>query len=397
MKTVPLGKLTTLISSGSTPLGGSKIYLSNGPVMLIRSQNVLMQSLDLEGIAFITKEIAEKMKRTVVITGDVLLNITGASIGRVATFELEGIQANVNQHVCIIRPISELLYHRYLMHFISQPNFQTYIDSTQDGGTRQALTFEKISNFQVPLPPIAEQRRIAAILDKAEELRELRRQALRELDAIAQFIFIEMFGASIEASKNSVTSSLGPHLQFLTSGGRGWAKFYSTTGSRFIRSLDVQVNYISNEDRVYVTPPDNAEAKRTRISKGDVLLTITGSQIGRIAPVLEDLDGAFISQHVAIIRPKLKTINPFFLSFFLNLKTGGQRQIAKMQYGQTKPGLNFEQIKSFQIPIPPISLQEEFVHRIEAIEQLKTTHRESLTQFDALFASLQHRAFRGEL
>ena len=183
----------------------------------------------------------------------------------------------------------------------------------------------------------------------------------------------------------------------MTSGGRGWAKFYSTKGSRFVRSLDVRVNYISSEDSVYVTPPDNAEAKRTRTSKGDVLLTITGSQIGRIAPVLQDLDGAFISQHVAILRPNMETINPFFLSLFLNLESGGQRQIAKLQYGQTKPGLNFEQIKSFQIPIPPISLQEEFVRRIESIEQLKTTHRESLAQLNALFASLQHRAFRGEL
>ena len=317
-----------------------------------------------------------------------------------------GIRATIGEKVlsdgeyCLGRGVAALranpkLESRFLWHWLDHT--RPILSAKAKGATFKQVNRQDIKELEITLPPIAEQKRIAAILDKAEELRELRRQALRELDAIAQSIFIEMFGASIEASKNSVVSSLGPHLQFMTSGGRGWAKFYSTKGSRFVRSLDVRVNYISSEDSVYVTPPDNAEAKRTRTSKGDVLLTITGSQIGRIAPVLQDLDGAFISQHVAILRPNMETINPFFLSLFLNLEFGGQRQIAKLQYGQTKPGLNFEQIKSFQIPIPPISLQEEFVRRIESIEQLKTTHRESLAQLNALFASLQHRAFRGEL
>ena len=247
------------------------------------------------------------------------------------------------------------------------------------------------------LPPIAEQKRIAAILDKAEELRSLRRKALAELDAIVQSIFLEMFGESVEKTEDLHIKSLGSHLSFLTSGGRGWAQFYSLKGSRFIRSLDVQVNYISDDDAAYVTPPDNAEAKRTRVERGDVLLTITGSRIGRVAPVPENLAGSFISQHVAILRPNSTVINPIFLSFFLNMSSGGQRQIAKFQYGQTKPGLNFEQINNFKIPVPKIQRQEEFVQRVEAIDRLKATQRESLAQIDALFAALQHRAFQGEL
>jgi type I restriction enzyme, S subunit len=203
-----------------------------------------------------------------------------------------------------------------------------------------------------------------------------------------------MFGWARDKEKNI---SLGEHLNFLTSGGRGWAKFYSTKGSRFIRSLDVQTNYISDEDPTYVNPPDNAEAKRTIVSPGDVLLTITGSRIGRVAPVKEEIAGGFISQHVAILRPDPKSINSIFLSFFLNMPTGGQRQIAKVQYGQTKPGLNFEQINNFKIPVASLSRQQEFAQQIEAIEHLKSQHRESLAQLDKLFASLQHRAFRGEL
>jgi type I restriction enzyme S subunit len=157
------------------------------------------------------------------------------------------------------------------------------------------------------------------------------------------------------------------------------------------------MNHIGNEDIAYVVAPDNAEARRTRTQAGDVLLTITGSRIGRVAPLPAELEGSYVSQHVAILRPDRRRIDSLFLSFFLSFEAGGQRQIAKAQYGQTKPGLNFEQIRRFQVPVPPIALQHEFVRRIAAVDKLKSAHRASLAKLDALFASLQHRAFRGEL
>ena len=130
---------------------------------------------------------------------------------------------------------------------------------------------------------------------------------------------------------------------------------------------------------------------------GDVLLTITGSRIGRVASTTKDLEGSYISQHVAILRVDPTRIQPDFVSFFLSFETGGQRQIAMAQYGQTKPGLNFDQIRRFQIPVPPLQLQRDFACRVAAVEQLKAVHHASLTEMDALFATLQYRAFRGRL
>jgi type I restriction enzyme S subunit len=157
------------------------------------------------------------------------------------------------------------------------------------------------------------------------------------------------------------------------------------------------MNHIGNEDPAFVLPPENAEARRTRVMSGDVLLTITGSRIGRVAPVPEDLSGAYISQHVAILRVDPKRIEPTFLSFFLSFEAGGQRQIAKAQYGQTKPGLNFEQIRRFQVPVPPLPLQHDFARRVAGVEKLKTAHRASLAELNTLVAALQFRGFRGEL
>jgi type I restriction enzyme S subunit len=132
------------------------------------------------------------------------------------------------------------------------------------------------------------------------------------------------------------------------------------------------------------------------VALGDVLLTITGSRIGRVASVPDELAGSYISQHVAILRPKA-SILPVFLSFYLSLEEGGQRQIAKMQYGRTKPGLNFEQIRAFSIPVPARQLQEQFVKRCREVDKLVDLQRTQQSKLDALFCTLQHRAFGGEL
>lgn len=241
------------------------------------------------------------------------------------------------------------------------------------------------------LPPVEEQRRIAAILDQADALRAKRREALTLLDDLAQSIFIDMFG------DDRARFPLGDHLRFVTSGGRGWAKYYAEQGEVFIRSLDVRMNRITLEDAAYVSAPDNAEARRTRTEAGDVLLTITGSRIGRAAPLSPELAGSYVSQHVAILRPAAEALRPEFLSFMLCMPNLGQRLIAQSQYGQTKPGLNFKQIREFLLPLPPVERQDDFLERRRSIETLRGSYTNGIYQFDEFLGSAQARAFSGRL
>jgi type I restriction enzyme S subunit len=272
---------------------------------------------------------------------------------------------------------------------------RAYLEGLGNGATFKEVSKSVVARIEIPLPPLAEQHRIAAILDAADVLRTKRDATIRTLNALPQSIFIEMFGNPV--GHTSAYHPLGQYLRFITSGGRGWAKFYSSNGSRFIRSLDVQMNHIGSEDAIFVEPPDNAEADRTRVEAGDVLLTITDSRIGRVAPVPEELKSAYVSQHVAILRPDKKVLLPVFLSFFLSLSSGGQYQIARAQYGQTKPGLNFEQIRRFQLPVPPIEEQERFCRLVAQVAHVQETLRASRRYLDALFVSLKNRAFCGEL
>lgn len=197
------------------------------------------------------------------------------------------------------------------------------------------MTKSGMEAWEVDLPPLDEQRRIADILDKADQLRQKRKQAIALLDSLTSGLINKL----VAEGNSSDNVPLGDYLNFVTSGGRNWSSYYSAVGRRFIRSFDVQFDGLSDSDAVYVTPPDNAEARRATCKAGDVLLTITGSRIGRVAALPNDLAGSYVSQHVAILRPNNSRLNSRFLSSFLS-STAGQRQIEKWQYGQTKPGLN---------------------------------------------------------
>jgi type I restriction enzyme S subunit len=221
------------------------------------------------------------------------------------------------------------------------------------------LNKAKVEALPIPMRPISEQRRIVDLLSRAENIVRMRMEAEAKAKEIIPALFVEMFGDPRENPKNLAIRPLGELISFVTSGSRGWARYYSPSGARFVRSLDVQMNSISDEEIVTVNPPAGAETERARVSAGDVLLTITGSRIGRVAAVPEHLHGAFISQHVALLKLHAD-LNPEFLSMFLSLEDGGQREIARLQYGQTKPGLNLAQIRQFLVPVPALSEQVRF-------------------------------------
>jgi type I restriction enzyme S subunit len=378
--------------TGGTP-SRSKLerYYEGGTIPWVKSGE-LRETIINDTEEHVTEAALQETNVKLVPSGALLLAMYGATVGRLGIL---GVPATTNQAVCHIIPDTKTADVRYL--FLALSSQVATIVARGVGGAQPNISQGIVKDLAVPLPPLPEQRRIAEVLDRAEALRAKRRAALAQLDTLTQSIFLDLFGDTSADTNQTQAESLADHLLFVTSGGRGWSEYYAQTGSRFIRSLDVQMNHIGNEDIAYVAAPDNAEARRTRTQAGDVLLTITGSRIGRVAPLPVELEGSYVSQHVAILRPDRRRIDPLFLSFFLSFEAGGQRQIAKAQYGQTKPGLNFEQIRRFQVPVPPLALQHEFVRRVSAVDKLKSAHRASLAKLDALFASLQHRAFRGTL
>ena len=177
---VKLGEFTNHVSSGATPKGGQKVYITQG-IPFIRSQNVMMNKIVYDDISYIPIEIHESMNRSKVLKNDVLLNITGASIGRVAVYEGEDNMANVNQHVCIIR-LKDDLKPVYVCNYIATNEFQNKIKNMNSGATREALNYDQIKNFIIPKPPIELQNEFAEIVNKIEKEKELLKQSLEQLE-----------------------------------------------------------------------------------------------------------------------------------------------------------------------------------------------------------------------
>ena len=155
------------VGSGVTPKGGSDSYLSSG-IPLIRSQNVLVGRLSLDDVVFISYEQHEKMRNSALSPNDVLLNITGASIGRSAVLPADFEVGNVNQHVCIIRTDATLSPH-FLCQYLNSEMGQKQVDKFQAGGNREGLNYQQIRSFDVPLPPVPEQHEIASALSSVDE------------------------------------------------------------------------------------------------------------------------------------------------------------------------------------------------------------------------------------
>jgi len=189
---VKVDDISSKVTSGSTPLGGDINYLSEG-IRFIRSQNILMNRIDYSDIVFISKTIHNNMSRTWVKKNDVLFNITGASIGRVAYFEGENDSANVNQHVCIVRTEKEKINHIYLSYLISSESFQSRVISQNSGATRQAFNFEQIRNFKIILPPLQLQQQFAQIVNKTEALKEKQKKTEQELENLFQSLMQKAF------------------------------------------------------------------------------------------------------------------------------------------------------------------------------------------------------------
>ncbi|MGK3210017.1 restriction endonuclease subunit S [Enterobacter kobei] len=161
---------------------------------------------------------------------------------------------------------------------------------------------------------------------------------------------------------------LGSLCEFVTSGSRGWNQFYSDEGSIFIRSQDIKFDRLEFDNRAYVKLPLNTEGTRTRVEIGDLLMTITGGNVAKVAIIDLDFEDAYVSQHVALIRLIYKTINTYIHTWLI-CEHGGRKHLLDLSYG-AKPGLNLKNINDLLIPFAPQKQQEKILKSVNELMSL---------------------------
>ena len=340
-------------------------------VPVLSAQNVVNGRLNFSTDRFTTvDEYLAFHRRLKIEKGDVLLTIVG-TIGRAAV--VDEVKPLVFQRsVAVFRPRQTLLDSRFLFHITQSVDFQDQTRKSTNQSSQAGIYLGKLEKIKIPLLPISEQKRIAAILDKAEELRGLRRKALGELDAIVQSIFLEMFGDPTKNPKHSI-ASIRPFVK--AGSGKSSKRVLSSTPT------DIPI-YGGNGINGYAIQPLYSEPV--------LVVGRVGQQCGKT--YVTDKPVWVTDNAIAVEITSKERLNLTYL-----LHVFSMTHMSETVKHLDLPFINQQMILDFPLPIPPISLQQEFARRVEAIEQLKATHRESLAHLNALFASLQHRALRGEL
>lgn len=328
--------------------------------------------------------------------GDIVFNNTNspALVGNTAFFDKQD-QYLFSNHMTRIRICDEVADPRFIARYLywiwKTGGFRVLVTQWVNPA---AINQSQLAKVRLCLPPLSEQRRIVEILDQADALRKKRAEADAKAERILPALFYKMFGDPATNSMGWSISELGDVCEKITSGSRGWAKYTGRGNSFFIRTQDINNGEISS-DLLHVAPPVGPESERTRLDDGDVVITITG-MVGKAAVFKLHNNNTYVSQHVALVRPK-PTLSPDFVAAFANFSVGDVSLLARSQYGQTKPGLGFRELRTAKIPLPPIDLQKRFSDQVRKIQALRKYQLEAQSQLKNLWHTLLHTAFSGDL
>lgn len=340
---------------------------------------------------YISPVFFKSLKSGILQKGDVLIVKDGATTGKVAYVSQLPSCAAINEHVFLLRS-KPTLYSKFLFYYLQSPVGNHKVMKYYHGATVGGIG-KNIVNLEIPLPPLDEQRRIAAVLDKVSGLIAKRRQQLEMLDELVKARFVEMFGDPVTNPMDWPIHRFSEYIEFLTSGSRGWAKYFSDNGEYFITIKNVKNCRITVDDVQHIIPPNNAEAKRTKVQEGDLLISIT-ADLGRTGVVSKEIatHGGYINQHLTCIRIKKDYLNPLYVAYYMESEAG-KAQFQSKNQSAVKAGLNFNSINSLFLSVPPLSLQNVFVAFVEQTEKTKATINHSLKKLETLKNSLMQEYF----
>ena len=346
-KKCTIGELAIKVGSGVTPRGGESVYKMDGHPF-VRSQNVGLGHLILDDIAFIDEETHLRQKSTELKLEDVLLNITGASIGRSALVNEQVVGGNVNQHVCIIRT-KESLIPSFLCNFLLSNYGQRQIDSFQAGGNRQGLNFEQIKSIKIAIPSTKEQTKVAKLLQLIEERIATQNKIIEKLETLIKGI------VELAFSHAATSNTLGCYITQISQRNK--------TGKDLpVLSVSNKHGFVEQseqfEDRI-IASDDTSNYKIVDIN--DFAYNPARINVGSIAR-LKDKECGIVSPMYICFRTS-KDILPEYLELFFKTVTFSF-EVGKRLEGSVRLCLSYESLCEIVIPIISIREQQSLVKMV---------------------------------
>ena len=395
MSTVQLGEHAALIRGITFKPVDKCAPEDDGAVVCMRTKNIqaTLDQADLIAVPSALVKSPEKM----LSEGDVLVSSANSwnLVGKCCQVRDLQFPSTAGGFISILRPTTEDLNAEYLYRWFSSSEVQATLRSFGNQTTNISnLNHKRTLKLQIPLPRLAEQKRIARILDAADALRAKRREALAQLDTLLQSTFLDMFGDPVTNPKGWKVRRIDSVFKVARGGSPRPIQTYLTES-------DDGLNWImigdASADSRYITStkkrikPEGLSKSRM-VHKGDFLLTNSMS-FGK--PYILKTEGC-IHDGWLVLSPKDKRMSADF--FHSLLSTGAlYREFSKKAAGAVVKNLNTKLVSQILVPVPPLDLQHRFAAIVESVEQQKASQRTHLAELDTLFACLQSRAFRGDL
>lgn len=373
--------------------------------------------------------------------GDILIGMDG-------DFNLsiwKGEKGLLNQRVCRLKLLTDNYSEKFLIYTL--PAFLKAINTKTSSVTVKHLSSRTIGDIPLPLPPLAEQQRIVAKieelfseLDKGieslktaqQQLKVYRQSVLKyafegeltkekrengryadsnkfkeELNAIRAKSNIKLKFSEIvenddlpQKPKEWIWMRNESLLKYVTSGSRDWKKYYSNRGSVFIRTQDIKTNFLELTDAAYVNLPHKVEGKRSLVEPGDILMTITGANVGKVAVIPENIPEAYVSQSVALMKLLDNRLSKY-LWYYFQSRTYGEGLVGGLVYGVGRPVLSLENMREVPVAICTVEEQcdivEEIESRLSVCDKIEESIEQGLQRAEALRQSILKKAFEGKL
>jgi type I restriction enzyme S subunit len=401
-----LRDVTTKIGSGATPLGGEAAYKAAG-ISLIRSLNVYDDGFRTKDLAFLDDKQAARLNNVIVEPGDVLLNITGASVARCCVVPNDQLPARVNQHVSIVRPVKHRLLPECLHYMLISRDYKNRLLAVgEDGGsTRQAITKAQIQEFEIELPPLPEQQRIVAILDEAFEgiatAKAHAEKNLQNAPAIFESYLDALFNQRGDGWVNTTLEKV-----LAVQPQNGWsppAANHSSFGTPVL-TLSSVTGFRFRPDKIKFTSAPTDSRRHYWVKNGDFLISRSNTPelVGHVAIAKEISEPTIYPDLIMRMNPMPDRIVTEFLYYQLRTPALRKEITGRAQGANpTMKKISNGAVKTLPITVPPIAKQQAIVGTlnaaVEEAERLASIYKRKLTALEDLKMSLLYRAFAGEL
>lgn len=355
--------------------------------LMISSKNIDDDCITLNNPRYLSKEDFDtENKRTNIEPGDLLMTIVG-TIGRVAIMPNSFTKICVQRSVAVLKPKSDIVYNRFLMYYLQ--SMRPYLEGESRGVAQKGIYLKQIGSLTIFLPPLDEQRKIAAVLDKVSDLIAKRRQQLDKLDMLVKARFVEMFGAFPKDIKLSEVATITGGLT------KNSNRKNLPLKLPYLRVANVAFNSVDVSEILEIGLTEE-ERKKTLLQKGD-LLFVEGNgspdQIGRVAVWNNQITPCVHQNHLIKARFDNSIVLPAFaLHYYMNSE--GRQQIREKAVSTSGLyTLSVSKIESLVLPTPPMELQEQFSTFVEQTDKSKLSIQKSCEKLETLKKALMQQYF----